>query len=268
LRAIRAKHGIFPTGGRNLSGAIESGRRHVRGRSAAIWSKTTAAIWSKTTAAIWSKTTAAIWSKTTAAIWSKTTAAIWSKMFSSCRNLKGMRPDALRALQAPLKTQYKTDPTSAIFKLKARGILGKDGVTCEIQTGMKGPVIAGLHPAAGGDGPFACAADMLLESLVACAGVTLNVVATSLAIPVKGGTITAEGDIDFRGTLGVSKDVPVGFTAIKLKFELDTEADDATVNKLIALTERYCVVYQTLKATPPITLAPLVKGRPVKPAAP
>jgi uncharacterized OsmC-like protein len=179
-----------------------------------------------------------------------------------------MKADALRALQAPLKTQYKTDPSSAMFKLKARGVLGKDGVTCEIQTGMKGPVTAGLHPAAGGDGPFACAADMLLEALVACAGTTLNVVATSLAIPVRGGTITAEGDLDFRGTLGVAKDVPVGFTAIRLKFDLDTDADDATVSKLIALTERYCVVYQTLKAAPPIALAPFTKGRAVKAPAP
>ena len=175
-----------------------------------------------------------------------------------------MKADALRALQAPLKTQYKTDPSSAMFKLKARGVLGKDGVTCEIQTGMKGPVVAGLHPAAGGDGPFACAGDMLLEALVACAGVTLNVVATSLAIPVRGGTITAEGDLDFRGTLGVNKEVAVGFTAVRLKFDLDTDADDATVSKLIALTERYCVVYQTLKSPPPIALAPFAKGRAVK----
>jgi uncharacterized OsmC-like protein len=179
-----------------------------------------------------------------------------------------MRPDALRALQAPLKTQYKTDPSSAMFKLKARGILGKDGVTCEIQTGVKGPVVAGLHPAAGGDGPWACSGDMLLESLVACSGVTLNVVATSLAIPLRGGTISAEGDLDFRGTLGVSKDVPVGFTAIRLRIDLDTDADDATINKLIALTERYCVIYQTLKPALPITLTSLAKGRPVKPTPP
>ena len=179
-----------------------------------------------------------------------------------------MKADALRALQAPLKNQYKTDPTSALFKLKARGILGKDGITCEIQTGMKGPIVAGLHPAAGGDGPWACAGDMLLESLVACAGTTLGVVATSLAIPLRGGTISAEGDLDFRGTLGVSKEVPVGFSNIRLKFELDTDADDATVNKLIALTERYCVVYQTLKAGPPIAVQPFAKGRAVKPTPP
>ena len=173
-----------------------------------------------------------------------------------------MKADALRALQAPLKTQYKTDPTSALFKLKARGTLGKDGVTCEIETADK-PVVAGLHPAAGGDGPFACAADMLLQALIACAGVTLNVVATSLAVPVRGGTITAEGDLDFRGTLGVSKDVPVGFTSIRLRFDLDTDADDATVSKLIALTERYCVVYQSLRLAPSIALTPLVKGKPL-----
>jgi uncharacterized OsmC-like protein len=186
-------------------------------------------------------------------------------MPASYRRFLDMKADALRALQAPLKNQYKTDPSSALFKLKARGILGKDGITCELQTGMKGPVIAGLHPAAGGDGPWACSGDMLLESLVGCAGTTLGVVATSLAIPLRGATISAEGDLDFRGTLGVSKEVPVGFAAIRLKFELDTDADDATVNKLIALTERYCVVYQTLKAGPPITVAPFAKGRAVKP---
>ena len=155
-----------------------------------------------------------------------------------------MNAEDLRAAQAPLKTRYRDEPQAAAITLRAQGRLG-DGVTCKIETG-KGLVAAGLHPATGGDGLSACSGDMLLEALVACAGVTLNAVATALGIALRDATVYAEGDLDFRGTLGVSKDAPVGFRAIRLAFELDTDASAGQLETLLRLTERYCVVYQSL----------------------
>jgi len=160
-----------------------------------------------------------------------------------------MNADQLRDLQAPLKSRYREDPASAVIVLKARGTLDSDSIACNVQTG-KALVAAGLHPATGGDGTFACSGDMLLEALVACAGVTLRAVATALAIPVRGGTIGAEGDLDFRGTLGVSKDAAVGFKAIRLTFDLDADASPEQLETLMKLTKRYCVIYQSL-CTPP-----------------
>src|SRR6266513_4478702 len=155
-----------------------------------------------------------------------------------------MNADVLRSLQAPLKAQYRERPDSALVTLQAVGRVGKN-VTCKIETG-KARVEAGLHPATGGDGLSACSADMLLEALVGCAGVTLRAVATALDISLRDATIRAEGDLDFRGTLGVSKDVPVGFKKIRLNFDLDTDASEEQLATLLRLTERYCVVYQTL----------------------
>jgi len=155
-----------------------------------------------------------------------------------------MDVEQLRSLQAPLKERYRQQPEAAQIILRAEGRLG-EGVTCKIETG-KAPITAGLHPATGGDGLSACSGDMLLEALVGCAGVTLNAVATALGIQLRDATVRAEGDLDFRGTLGVSKDVPVGFERIRLRFELDTDASAEQVATLIRLTERYCVVYQTL----------------------
>jgi uncharacterized OsmC-like protein len=160
-----------------------------------------------------------------------------------------MNAEELRALQMPVKARYREDPSTARITLKVRGTLDVDRIACRIATG-RGPVEAGLHPATGGDGTAACAGDMLLEALAACAGVTLRAVATALEIPVRGGTVTAEGDLDFRGTLGVSKEVPVGLRDIRLHFDLDTEATDEQLATLLKLTERYCVVYQTLKSPP------------------
>jgi uncharacterized OsmC-like protein len=159
----------------------------------------------------------------------------------------------LRALQAPLKARYKEDPTAAVVTLRASGELG-EGVVCSVQTG-RALAQAGLHPATGGDGLSLCSGDMLLEALVACAGVTLKAVATALGIEIRSGTVRAEGDLDFRGTLAVAKDAPVGFRSIRLSFELDTDAPAADVEKLLSLTERYCVVYQTLRAAPPIAIS-------------
>ncbi len=156
-----------------------------------------------------------------------------------------MNADQLRELQAPLKQKYKDDPESARQSLKAVASLKTGGVTCAVDT-FSGSVTAGLHPATGGDGSLACSGDMLLEALVGCAGVTLRAVSTALQIPVNDGTITAQGDLDFRGTLGVSKETPVGLTNIRVHFALDTEASDEQIGKLLKLTERYCVVYQTL----------------------
>ncbi len=164
-----------------------------------------------------------------------------------------MTADDLRALQAPLKARYRDEPAAAKVTLKARGRLGNEAITCTVETGS-GQVVAGLHPAAGGDGQLACSGDMLLDALVACAGVTLKAVATALGVPVRGGTVSAEGDLDFRGTLGVAKDVPVGFADIRLAFDLDTDAAPEQVAKLVQLTERYCVVYQTLRAPPRFTV--------------
>jgi uncharacterized OsmC-like protein len=159
-----------------------------------------------------------------------------------------MDRDQLRALQAPLKDQYKTDPGAALITLKAHGDLG-EGISCSVDTG-RAIAQAGLHPATGGDGTLLCSGDMLLEALVACAGVTLQAVATSLGVPVEGGRVYAEGDLDFRGTLAVDREAPVGFRDIRLRFELDTSADDEQLASLLKLTERYCVVYQTLASNP------------------
>ena len=155
-----------------------------------------------------------------------------------------MTADELRSLQAPLKAQYRERPETALITLHAEGRIGEN-VTCKIESG-KARIEAGLHPATGGDGESACSADMLLEALVGCAGITLSAVATALNISLRGGKIRAEGDLDFRGTLGVSKDVLVGFTQIRLNFDLDTDATEEQLATLIRLTERYCVVYQTL----------------------
>src|SRR5262249_43903349 len=157
-----------------------------------------------------------------------------------------MERSELQALQAPLKEQYRAQPASAIVTLRAEGVLGSEGVSCSVDTG-RALVEAGLHPATGGTGVQACSGDMLLEALVACAGVTLRAVATSLEIPVSG-IVRAEGDLDFRGTLGVDRDAPVGFTAIRLSFDLEHEASDEQLERLLRLTERYCVVFQTLTA--------------------
>ncbi|HUL28573.1 MAG TPA: OsmC family protein [Streptosporangiaceae bacterium] len=156
-----------------------------------------------------------------------------------------MDSTALRAVQQPLKDAYRDDPQAACITLRADGELGEEGISCSVATG-RALAVAGLHPASGGDGSLACSGDMLLQALVACAGVTLRAVATSLGIDVAGGTVHAEGDLDFRGTLAVSKDAPVGFTAIRLTFQLDTGASDEQLATLLRLTERYCVVYQTL----------------------
>ena len=151
----------------------------------------------------------------------------------------------LRAVQQPLKDAYREHPEQAVITLRAVGQLDDQGISCSVATGPA-LAVAGLHPATGGDGSLACSGDMLLQALVACAGVTLRAVATSLQIPVASGTVIAEGDLDFRGTLAVGKDAPVGFRSIRLTFDLDTEASADQVQTLIRLTERYCVVYQTL----------------------
>ncbi|HTM46087.1 MAG TPA: OsmC family protein [Polyangiaceae bacterium] len=159
-----------------------------------------------------------------------------------------MNRDELKAAQEPLKAQYRTAPKAAFITLSARGNLD-EGITCSVETG-RALVKAGLHPATGGTVPNVCSGDMLLQALVACAGVTLSAVATSLGIEVRGATLTAEGDLDFRGTLGVSKDAPVGFSAIRLLIDLDAAVSPELKTKLLQLTERYCVVYQTLKNSP------------------
>jgi uncharacterized OsmC-like protein len=160
--------------------------------------------------------------------------------------------DELRALQAPLKERYRAEPEAAVVTLTATGVLG-DGVSCSVRTG-RALAKAGLHPATGGDGTLLCSGDMLLEALVACAGVTLQAVATSLGIPVSSGRVRAEGELDFRGTLGVDRDAPVGFSDIRLSFELEAEADQHQLDVLQRLTERYCVVYQTLAGNPEVSL--------------
>jgi len=170
-----------------------------------------------------------------------------------------MNADELRSLQAPLKAQYRERPETALITLHAEGRIGEN-MTCKIETG-KARVEAGLHPATGGAGQSACSADMLLEALVGCAGVTLSAVATALGIPLRNATIRAEGDLDFRGTLGVSKDMPVGFKQIRLQFDLDTDASEEQRANLIRLTERYCVVYQTLNQPPNIAVSHQVTSR-------
>ena len=157
----------------------------------------------------------------------------------------------LRAMQAPIKERYKGDPQAAFITLKAKGTLDDGSIACKVETG-RALAVAGLHPATGGSGLELCSGDMLLEALVACAGVTVKAVATALDIPLKSGKVSAEGDLDFRGTLGVAKDAPVGFAQIRLRFDLDTQAPQEKLDQLLKLTERYCVVYQTIKSGPPV----------------
>ena len=164
-----------------------------------------------------------------------------------------MDANELRALQAPIKERYRSDPHAAVVTLKAKGSLDDTHVACKIETG-RALAVAGLHPATGGSGLELCSGDMLLEALVACAGVTLKAVATALDIPLKSGRVSAEGDLDFRGTLGVAKDAPVGFANIRLRFDLDTDAPQDRLDQLLKLTERYCVVYQTIKSGPPVAV--------------
>jgi uncharacterized OsmC-like protein len=157
----------------------------------------------------------------------------------------------LRAMQAPIKERYKGDAQAAFITLKAKGTLDDAHIACKVETG-RALAVAGLHPATGGSGMELCSGDMLLEALVACAGVTLKAVATALDIPLKSGKVSAEGDLDFRGTLGVAKDAPVGFAQIRLRFDVEADAPQDKLDQLLKLTERYCVVYQTLKSGPPI----------------
>ena len=164
-----------------------------------------------------------------------------------------MRPEDLRALQAPLKDAYRAAPERAVVTLRAAGRLDETALSCHVETG-RAMVEAGLHPATGGTGLEACSGDLLLQALVACAGVTLRAVATALDLPVRGGEVRAEGDLDFRGTLGVSKEAPVGFTAIRLQFALDTDATAEQLATLEKLTERYCVVLQTLRVPPVVSV--------------
>ncbi|MRI55664.1 OsmC family peroxiredoxin [Methylobacterium sp. DB1607] len=164
-----------------------------------------------------------------------------------------MDANALRALQAPLKNKYRETPDSAVVTLKAKGALDDTSIACKVETG-RALAVAGLHPATGGSGAELCSGDMLLEALVACAGVTVKAVATALEIPLKAGTVSAEGDLDFRGTLGVDKEAPVGFRAIRLKFDLDTDAPQEKLDQLLKLTERYCVVFQTLNHKPELSV--------------
>jgi len=162
-----------------------------------------------------------------------------------------MDEPALRAMQAPIKERYKSDPTAANITLKAKGTLDDVNIACKVQTG-RALAVAGLHPATGGSGLELCSGDMLLEALVACAGVTMKAVATALEIPLRSAAVSAEGDLDFRGTLGVAKDAPVGFAQIRLRFDLDTDVGQDKLDQLLKLTERYCVVYQTLRSGPPV----------------
>jgi len=159
----------------------------------------------------------------------------------------------LRAMQAPIKDRYKSDPGAALITLKAKGSLDDQNIACKVETG-RALAVAGLHPATGGSGMELCSGDMLLEALVACAGVTLKAVSTALAIPLKSGTVSAEGDLDFRGTLGVDKEAPVGFRQIRLRFDVETDAPQDKLDQLLKLTERYCVVYQTIAKGPPVNI--------------
>ncbi|MGE5162828.1 MAG: OsmC family protein [Sphingobacteriales bacterium] len=162
-----------------------------------------------------------------------------------------MDANGLRALQASIKERYKTDPKAAFITLKAKGSLDDANIACKVETG-RALAVAGLHPATGGSGLELCSGDMLLEALVACAGVTMTAVATALDVPLKSASVSAEGDLDFRGTLGVTKDAPVGFAQIRLRFDLETDAPQDKLDQLLKLTERYCVVYQTIRNGPPI----------------
>ena len=160
----------------------------------------------------------------------------------------------LRAMQAPIKERYKSDPSAAVITLKAKGSIDNEGLTCKVETG-RALAVAGLHPATGGNGLEACSGDMLLEALVACAGVTLKAVATALGITLRSGRVRAEGDLDFRGTLGVAKDAPVGFAQIRLTFGVDTDAPQEKLDQLLKLTERYCVVFQTINQRPELSVS-------------
>jgi uncharacterized OsmC-like protein len=164
-----------------------------------------------------------------------------------------MKAEELKALQAPIKERYRSDPAAAVITLRAEGRIG-EGIACRVDTG-RALVEAGLHPATGGSGTQACSGDMLLEALAACAGVTLKAVATALGVEMRDGKVLAEGDLDFRGTLGVAKDAPVGFREIRLRFELDTDASEEQKKKLVELTERYCVVLQTIRNAPRIAVS-------------
>jgi uncharacterized OsmC-like protein len=169
-----------------------------------------------------------------------------------------MDAQALRAMQAPIKDRYKADPQAAVITLKARGTLDDANIACKVETG-RALAVAGLHPATGGSGLELCSGDMLLEALVACAGVTLKAVSTALDVPLRSGTVAAEGDLDFRGTLGVAKDAPVGFRTIRLTFTVDTDAPQEKLDQVLKLTERYCVVYQTIRNGPPVEIS-LARG--------
>jgi uncharacterized OsmC-like protein len=164
-----------------------------------------------------------------------------------------MDAQALRAMQAPIKDRYKADPQTAVITLKASGTLDDSNIACKVETG-RALAVAGLHPATGGSGLELCSGDMLLEALVACAGVTLKAVSTALDVPLRSGKVSAEGDLDFRGTLGVAKDAPVGFREIRLTFTVDTDAPQEKLDQVLKLTERYCVVYQTIRNGPPIAI--------------
>jgi uncharacterized OsmC-like protein len=162
-----------------------------------------------------------------------------------------MDASELRAMQAPIKEQYKSDPKAALVTLKAKGTLDDGSISCKVET-SRALAIAGLHPATGGSGLELCSGNMLLEALVACAGVTMKAVATALEIPLRSANVTAEGDLDFRGTLGVARDAPVGFAQIRLRFDVDADAPQEKLDQLLKLTERYCVVYQTIRNGPPV----------------
>ena len=169
-----------------------------------------------------------------------------------------MDAQTLRAMQAPIKDRYKADPQAAVITLKARGSLDDTNIACKVETG-RALAVAGLHPATGGSGLELCSGDMLLEALVACAGVTLKAVSTALDVPLRSAAVAAEGDLDFRGTLGVAKDAPVGFRTIRLTFTVDTDAPQEKLDQVLKLTERYCVVYQTIRNGPPVEIS-LARG--------
>jgi uncharacterized OsmC-like protein len=178
----------------------------------------------------------------------------WMKPRSHQEQETEMDSTELRAMQAPIKERYKSDPKAAFITLKAKGSIDSDGIACKIETG-RALAVAGLHPATGGSGLELCSGDMLLEALVACAGVTLKSVATAIEVPLKSGHVSAEGDLDFRGTLGVEKTAPVGFAEIRLRFDVATDAPQEKLDQLLKLTERYCVVYQTIKNGPKVDVS-------------
>jgi uncharacterized OsmC-like protein len=179
------------------------------------------------------------------------TLAVYDGWLCTKNRRREMDAAELRAMQAPLKERYRSEPEAAYITLKAKGSLDDTGIACKVETG-RALAVAGLHPATGGSGMELCSGDMLLEALVACAGVTLKAVATALSVPIESASVTAEGDLDFRGTLGVDREAPVGFAAIRLRFDVQTTASQEQLDQLLRLTERYCVVYQTLRNGPPI----------------